>query len=86
MTRFRPSSRGRHSARRPARAEVRTYPEASPRPPAPDPPQRGLVRLVFRDGSAMALDAHDPRAVPFRTLADSMWTPPPAADPESGRE
>jgi len=67
-----------------ARPSVPTFPEATATAPAPDQVARGLVRIVFRDGSAMALDAHDPRAVPFRTIADSMWsgpreTPGPAA-------
>lgn len=40
--------------------------------PVPQVEDRGLVRLVFEDGSAVALDAHDPRARAFRALADGM--------------
>ncbi|MDH4159090.1 MAG: hypothetical protein OEV62_02435 [Actinomycetota bacterium] len=93
MTLFRRSSRGRHAGPRTVRPAVPTFPEATATTPVAEPTVRGLVRIVFRDGSAMALDPHDPRAVPFRTLADSMWTrprgtpgPAPSEPGESGQE
>ena len=84
MTLFRRSSRARHAERRAARPSAPTFPEATATAPVPEQVSRGLVRIVFRDGSAMALDAHDPRAAPFRALADSMWASPGPAVGESG--
>jgi hypothetical protein len=71
-----------HAAARPARSDTFAVPVVEPAhiaPPAAEAEPRGLVRLVFEDGSAVALDAHDPRSRAFRAVADSLLAPRAAA-------
>jgi hypothetical protein len=71
MSWFRRSPHGRHTGRSDTSARS-TFPEATAATPVAEPAVRGLVRLAFRDGSAVALDPHDPRAAPFRAIADLL--------------
>lgn len=79
MTWWRRPGPGRHARR------VQPEVAAARIGPAPDEPvQRGMVRLVFADGSAVALDPHDPRGRAFRALADAMLTPGAAGRAQGG--
>jgi hypothetical protein len=91
-------ARGQVHAVRQGRIDTFAVPVVEPahiQPPAAEPEPRGLVRLVFEDGSAVALDAHDPRSRAFRAVADSLLAPRPVAsaqgrgpdaDPEQVRD